>query len=120
MALKKALVPGPVTLVDTITKKPRAKEDGGPVTFTFAVYALAHWLNDKKFVVPFSNLDIMFRLKKELMKEAGQEMQFQVQDLQFLANVVENPTAERELPLVYEQLVHYDRLILDLAASKKK
>jgi hypothetical protein len=115
--IKKAFVPAPVTLVDTISGAPRAKELGGPVVFTFAIYALVHWLNDKKFVNPFSNLDIMLRLKKEFLKEAGQEMQFQDQDLQFLAKIVENPSADRELPLVQEQLVHFDKLILDLAAS---
>jgi hypothetical protein len=113
--MKEASVPVGVLLVDTITGEPA----NPPVTYTFARYAVAHWLGDKRFVTPFTNLDIMIRLKKEFLKPEGSRMELEDGDLGFLAEIVKNPSSERENPLVQEQVRHFDQLILDLASAGK-
>jgi hypothetical protein len=108
--MREAPIPATVVLRDQIS-------GAAGNAYSFRAYALGHWLNDKRWTTPITNLDAMLRLKKEFEKSVGQTMQLEEGDLKLLAEVIKAPTVDREPPLVYIQVRGYDDLLLGLAAA---
>jgi hypothetical protein len=109
--MKEIPVPAAVVLYEQVTGQPSNQ-------YTFKHFALVHWLNDKRWLTPLTNLDAMLRIKKEIEKDHGETMFFQEGDLKILAEVINAPTVERDPPLAYFQVRQWDQMILDLAAQK--
>jgi hypothetical protein len=113
--MQEAIVPKGVLLIDPITQAPA----DDPQTFFFNRYAVVHWLNDKRWN-DLDKLEMRARIKKEVLKPEGSMMTFEEEDLKVLGEIIRKPTVEREPPLIYEQVAHFDKLILDLLAKPAK
>lgn len=99
--LQKLPVPKGVLLVDQVSGQPADP----PCTAIFKAYAINHWLSDKRWITVWvSNLDALLRLKKEFSKAEEEIMEFEEGDLKLLVEIIGNPSAPREDPLVFIQL----------------
>jgi|ERR1700722_7988517 len=99
----KARVPTSVTLKDSITGKTGQ-------TLSFKEYAYSHWFTDNRWVTPLTNIDIFLKVKKEVDKPEGADMNFEDADQTLFAEIVR--TVPHEPPLIYLQVKKFDDAIL--------